>query len=642
MYHFNVLVRASVLLVSFAYGAGGAWAEDPTGASPVEIVVTPNRTETPLREVASSVSVITAADIKEKGSNSVVDVLHDIPGVDVVQSGGPGGNAAVFIRGANADHTLVLIDGIEANNPISPNRAFNFADLSVDDIERIEVLRGPQSTLYGSDALGGVIQIITKKGTKKTIVGASAEAGSYDSYTETAHASGGNDLRNFSFSASQRNVHSFSAADKRDGNSEADAYANSSFAGRVGVTPAKDLEGALFLRYNDAHTNLDNSAGAGGDDPNRLLKNQEIFTRGEVRNSFFDETLKQIWFGDYTEHRLDDDNDPDPAHPLDSQRSHYNGGLFKYGLENALRLTSYLSLLGGVENAVERGSSLLDSDSAYGPYTDQFYGKSQRTTGYFGQASLSLCEAFHSTFGVRLDDNSAFGTHATWRVAPTYYVSDSGTKFSASVGTGFKAPSLYQLYSPYGDPTLLPEKSLGIDAGVSQSFLGESVTLGVTYFWNRFDNLVTFNPATFVLENSGGAHTQGIEASSEYEISKAWQARGTFTYTDTSDDETGQSLLRRARLMSSARLSYKEEERWGAHAEVLAVGSRPDNDYNSYPPTRTTLAGYALLNVGAFYGLSRNVELYVRAENLLDKKYQEVLGYGTAGATGYIGVKVRM
>jgi vitamin B12 transporter len=266
-----------------------------------------------------------------------------------------------------------------------------------------------------------------------------------------------------------------SAADWRLGNEESDRYVNTAFAGRLGITPSEFVDGALYLRAHDVRADLDSFGGAGGDDPNRLLKSRELFTRGEVNLHWLEKRLTQSLFIDFSDHDLRDDDDPDAGHPLDRLRSSYDGRLFKYGLLNFFEASKMMSFTVGLEGETERGSSGYRSESAFGPFVSNLDEHGAHTNGYFAQTRITPSEVFSTTFGIRTDDHSKFGSETTWRIAPTLYIPSTETKISATVGTGYKAPSLFQLYSSYGNLELEPEKSIGVDAGVEQSFLGDSI-----------------------------------------------------------------------------------------------------------------------------------------------------------------------
>jgi vitamin B12 transporter len=221
------------------------------------VVVTATKLETPVSEIASSVTVITAEEIENRQPTSALDVLRTVPGLDVVRQGGLGQQTSVFLRGGNSTHTLVLVDGIEMNDPANPGRSFDFATLGTDNIERIEIVRGPGSTLYGSDAIGGVINIITRKGSGKPTITLSAEGGSFETHQEKLSLSGGNDLWNYSLAASFIESNGISAADERYGNSERDGYDRTSVSSRIGITPTTNFDLDFFLRYFDSEADLE-------------------------------------------------------------------------------------------------------------------------------------------------------------------------------------------------------------------------------------------------------------------------------------------------------------------------------------------------------------------------------------------------
>jgi len=607
-----------------------------------EIIVSANRIDTPVEQVASSVTVISEEDISRKQQNQLVEALKDVPGIDVVQSGPNGGNASVFIRGANSEHTLVLIDGIEANNPIATNRAFNFSNITLDNIEKIEILRGPQSTLYGSDALGGVINITTKKGAGAPTAYASFEGGGYSTLREKAGFSGGSDALSYSLAYLREDSEGISAADRRDGNLERDRFDNNSISGRVGINPTKNLESNVFIRYEGGHTDIDNNGGIGGDDPNHVLDIGQLFSRAEIKSTLFDGRLHQTLGFGLSDHKLNDDNDPDSAHPVDMVRSNYTGKLFKFDWQNVVAIDEMLTILAGIDAKQERGSSNYESNSFFGPFSDQLTEVRAQSTGYYSQAQVSLADQFFTTFGIRLDDNSRFGQKVSYRIAPTYTAPNYGTKFSSTVGTGYKAPSLSQLFSSFGNQDLKAEKSLGVDAGVEQSLFEDRLNVGLTYFWSRFRNLIDFNPDTFIFSNINESKSDGLEAAAAVNITDDLSLTVNYTLTNTKDIGTGESLLRRARNKFGGELASKIGQHGRISINVRAVGTRADNDFSTYPASRSELAGYGLVNMAASYDLSKRVQLFARLDNLFDKRYQDVLGYGTAGMTGFGGVRVNL
>ena len=618
-------------------------ASSPGGAeSALEVVVTANRVETPLDEVASSITILKREDLEQKQQQSVLQALQGVASVDVVQSGGPGGNAAVFMRGANPDHTLVLIDGVEANNPINPSRAFNFADLTLDNIERIEILRGPQSTLYGSDALGGVVNIITRKGDPDGQGIVSVEAGSYGSFLERAALSGASGRFDYAFGLSREDVQGISAASQRYGNTETDGYDNTSFSSRLGAELSAQLQSQIIMRFSDAKSELDNFGGAQGDDPNRVAYDRQFFGRAELNASWLDTRVRQTLGFSYADQVYKDLNDPDIAHPGEIMRSRYEGRSHKVDLQNSFTVCSATTIVGGLETQVESGESQYFSDGMFGPFEDNFNGRTATTNAYYAQLQTEFFDRLYPTAGLRLDQHSKFGSEVTWRVGPALLFRESGTKLSSTVGTGFKAPSLFQLYSSYGNPDLEPEKSVGVDAGIEQILADGELTLGATYFHNDFDNLITFEPNTFKFMNTTKATTQGLEAFIRYVLSEAWSSALTYTYADSEDKELKESLLRRPRHKAAFDVVHHWGDQANAGVSVVFVGSRFDNNYSSYPVTRTSLGSYVLVNLNGSLKIAESVSLFARIENIFDREYEQVYGYGTPGAGVYGGIKVEL
>lgn len=607
-----------------------------------KVIVTANRVETPVEEVASSFSVIEGSELSARNITNVGEALQGVAGLDVVRSGGIGGNTAVFIRGANSEHTLVLIDGVEANNPIGPTRAFNFADLNTANIDRIEILRGPQSTLYGSDALGGVINIITKRGRGEPSIAVSAEAGSYNTYTEQLSLSGADGRFDYSFGFAQQNTHGISAANAADGNKEKDGYENTAFSSRFGVDLSEALRVNLSTRSNLSEAELDNSGGAGGDDPNRVLENDQFFGRLEALTTFFDGDLRQTFGMGYTDQEFSDNNDPDELNPLDVLRSSYRGTLLKFDWQNVIEAADWLTIVAGAETERERGSSNYFSDGFFGLFSDDFPERGARTNGYFLQGQFRFAEQFFATTGIRIDDHSVFGSEVSWKIAPSYQIRSTGTKLSSTVGTGFKAPSLFQLYSSFGNPDLQPEESLGVDVGVEQDIIEDALAAGITYYWNRFDDLISFNPDTFKSENIARARTQGIEVSLSARPVESLSLRASYTLLHSRDLDAERELLRRPKHKAALDVRYDLSEQSNVGGSVQFSGKSLDNDFSTFPATLTSLSSYATVDLFANYALTDSVTLFARVENLFDREYEEVLGFGTRGAAAFGGIKVSL
>ena len=637
LYRVKILPAFTACMVFMAGAVIAQEPDVPEERYKVRVVVTATKGEIPAREVASSVTVITAEQMEERQQTTVLEALRSVPGLDVARSGGTGGISSIFMRGANSNHTMVLIDGVSMNDPISTASAYDFAHMTTDNVARIEVLRGPQSALYGSDAIGGVINIITKKGNGKPNGFVSFEGGSYESFTEKGDVGGGNDKVYYSLGFSRQDSKGISRAAKKYGNTEPDGYGNTSVSGRVGITPAKDFGFDLTFRRIDSKMDLDNS---NGDDINFVSDAKQNFFGAQGRVSLFDnfwDSKLGFSLGD-TDRKTR--NDTDPAHPLDSSHDAYKGRTYKIDWQNDFRLHKTNQLTFGLEWKKEQGDSYYYSDGAWGPYESVFPDKSADTTGYYWQDQIKLWDSWFTTVGVRLEDHSRFGKEATYHIASAYVFDRTRTKLKMSFGTGFKAPSLYQLYSQYGNEALNPEESTGWDAGVEQALANGKLTLGASYFNNDLEKMidVLYDPSTWEgrYVNVASARTRGLEAFVDVRAMENLNIQGSYTFTDTKDLTTGLDLLRRARHKFGVNADWRFIENANLNVDIKYVGKRADVAY----PAQIELDGYAMVNLAGSYNLTKSIRLFGRIENLFNKEYEEIKGYGSPGISAYGGVRL--
>lgn len=604
-----------------------------------KVVVTATKMETPAREIGSSVTIITGREIEDRQQRTVLDVLRTVPSLNIAQNGGPGGTASVFIRGAKSEHTKVLIDGIVMNDPISPGRAYDFAHLTTDNIERIEILHGPQSGLYGSDAFGGVISIITRKGQGKPTGSLSVEGGSYGSLQTRAQVSGGDELVNYSLGFSSRDTDGLSAASERDGNREQDGYSNDSVSARLGLTPTDNLQTDFLLRYLDTSGEIDNFGGVGGDDPNHTTRSEQLFFRSQVRLSLLDDSWDQELGFSLSDHDRKDRNDTDADHPVDLSRSSFEGDVLEFDWQHHFFLSEDNTLTLGAEAEEERGASSFYSESSFGPFTSNFPKQTARNNGYFVQDHVRLNDALAATLSARLDDHSRFGSETTYRIAAAYTVSDTHATIRGSYGTGFKAPSLFQLFSQFGDPTLEPEMSKGWDFGVEYSIDEASTTMGAIAFHNDFEDLIQFDGGTSTYMNVAEAQAEGFELFIATDLTTNTEVRASFVSTDTEDEVTGLDLLRRAKEKFGLDVHYNHPTGGSVNIGLTYVGKRFDNDFSSFPATRVQLGEYVLVNFAGAYELQEDIRVFGRIDNLLDERYEEVKGFGTPGIAAFAGLE---
>ena len=606
------------------------------------IIVTATRLETPVDEIANSVSIVTAKEMEEKKEPAVLDVLRGLPGIDVVQNGGPGGNASIFIRGAKSEHTLVMIDGVEVNDVTQAGHLYDFSNLTVDNIERIEVVRGPQSTLYGSSAIGGVINIITKKGTGKPKIFFAGEGGSYNSFRQSAGVSGSQGTLYYSLGFSHLSSQGFSSANRKYGNIEKDGYDNTSFSSRFGFAVGKYIDTDFVVRYIKAKTDIDNGGGPGFDDINNHGVSTQLLMKGKVNISL----LEGRWIQAIELARNATDraynNPKDFQHPTDSEQSSYNGRLDKLGWQHTIELHKTNTLVLGAEHKEETAWSDYYYDSAWGPGNSIVPRENARNTGYYVQDQIRLGERFFGTAGMRLDDHSQIGSKTTYRFAPAYLIKEAALKIKGTYGTGVNAPSLYQLYAPatlwgpIGNKDLKPEESEGWDFGIEKGFLKDKVVLEITYFKNDFKNLIEYDN-TLGYININKAKSEGVECSAKIKLTDDLRLNLSYTYTDTEDNGTGESLVRRPQNKFGIDTNYRFLTHGNINLRILYTGKR--RDYTPYP-AKGFMGGYMMVNAAAQYDLTSHIQVFGRIENLLNKQYQEVWGYGTPGFSLYGGMKV--
>jgi vitamin B12 transporter len=607
-----------------------------------EVVVSATKTATPSLEVASSISVIDSAEIANRNSFNVAELLKDQYGVYIAQQGSPGALESIFMRGGNSNHTLVLVDGIEMNMPNDPSNTFDFSDLTTDNIERIEILRGPQSILYGSDAMAGVINIVTKKGYGKPKALLSLEGGSYGTIKGLGGINGSVDLLNYSLTFSKYKTAGFSAASKKYGNTEKDGTDNENFSSRVGFNFSKNFELNLFYHYNNANTDYDQHGGMYGDDPTYIYKLDESAFRAESNSSLFNGLLTQKLGFSYFRNVRKYSFDSTLYNPY-SSNSFYDGRKIKFDLQNNFNLFRNLKLVLGLETEKEKAYTEYYSFTGSYLYENILPFTSQRTSAVYLEGQSEFLNSIFSTIGIRLDHHQRFGDKITYRIAPAYIIWQTGTKLKATLGTGFKTPSLTFLFDPaYGNPDLKPEQSIGWDAGFEQ-FINNYLSFGITYFNNSYKDLFGYD-ANYREININKASTDGLEIYADINPVKDLKLKVNYTYTnavDKSDNspDKDKPLLRRPKNKFDLNLNYNFSDEINTNVDLIYVGKRDDKIFTGFSSERTELSPYMVVNLAVSYKIFDYISLNLRIENLFNKYYEEVYGYATPGLSAYGGVK---
>lgn len=636
--HVFTTALATALLSCPAFAQNTATVDDVTRGE--ELVITAARIETPVKQVASTLTVLTGQELENTHQMMLAEPLKTTPGIQVVRTGPIGQTTDFYIRGAKTAQSLVMIDGIEMNDPMSIGRGFDFANLMITDIDRVEIIRGANSPLYGSDAMGGVINIITKKGEPGTHAYLSAEAGSNNTFFEKVGVSGSEGMVNFLFSGARLDTDGISAAGKKYGNTEKDGYYNTTVATKIGVTPNEMLNFDFFVRYVDDKADVDNFGGAFGDDPNHTVESERYFTRAKADVSLFDGVWEQTLGVSFTDQTRKDINPVDASHPTDWAKSRFDGRMLKFDWQNNVKLTETNTLTLGVETEEEKGKNDDASYSGmYGPSSSKLDWKKVRTNSFYAQDFWRIEDSFFIAAGLRYDDHDEFGGETTFRIAPAYVINSTGTKIKGTYATGFKAPSIYQLYSSYGNENLKEETSKSWDIGLEQEFM-ENSTAGITYFHNEFEDMIDYDYSTYTYNNIAKATTKGVEVYVTFKPTDSLTIKPNYTYLDAKDDSTGDDLLRRAKHTFGFYADWAFCSKGNINLTVVYVGKRDDLDFNTYPSTKVELKDYTLVNIAATYNVSENLQFYGRIDNILDEEYEEVVGYGTLGAAGYFGLKL--
>ncbi len=640
---------ALILLASSAAMAGEP--AKPPARVPAEavektekVVVTATRIETPEREVGSSITAVRSEEIERRQKKTVAAALRGTPGLDTARTGGPGATTSIFLRGAPSEFTHVIVDGIEIVDPISAGRALDFAHLSNDNVERIEVLRGPQSTLYGSDAMGGVVSIITRRGQGEPNFYATTEGGSFHSYRHAMGLSGGTELFHYSVASSLFNTDGISRSrekplfgpNEEDGNDETDPYRSATFSGRFGVTPIEEVELDFFVRYIDAESDIDGYSFAGGtsiDDLDHSISFEQLLLKGQASISLFDGIWEQKLA--ITNNDIDRDETDDQDDSGDNiLKAAYNGRILKFDWQHDVQLHETNTLTVGFEIENESADSQRTETIWSTVYDTTFKEEDEQTWSLYAQDQIKLFDSLFITLGIRHDEHQRFGTETTWRAAAAYIFEPSDTKLKGSAGTGFKAPSLFQLHSSFGNPDLDPQEAMGWDLGFEQYLFERTCGFGATWFRNDFDDMITYDFVTSTYMNLSEVDTEGLEFFASAEPLEDLKLRVFYTYMQAEDRDTGMDLARRAKNKYSADASYLFlEKKASVSLGVDFVGDRPDiNDLH--------LDSYTVVNLAGSYQIHKNVQVYGRVENLFDEDYEEAATYGVPGIGAYFGVKV--
>jgi vitamin B12 transporter len=583
------------------------------------VVSSATRTAIDINKVGSTVEVIDRAELEKHGQTHLKDYLERLPGVSFAQSGPPGSATTIRVRGAAGQYVKVLIDGMDITDLAAPQAAPSLEHLLVDDIERIELLMGPQSTLYGSEAVAGVVSITTRRAARGLSVRAHAEGGTYRTRSGGTTVAYGGQRGAVTFSAQGISTDGFSAAEENTGNTERDGYRNVTLSGSGHYELSDTLKVFFAARSTNAKIELDSFSFAPPFLPIDALGERSTFALRAARSgaewSLFDGRLVNT----FAVQRVTIERENFGSFP-----ALYESDRTKYEYKGVARFSSVVSMVVGADHDRTAVDTSLLADTARAT-----------TTGLFGQFLIEPIKNLNFTAGARRDDHSIFGSYDTFRLTAAYYMPQTGTKFRASYGTAFRSPSLFELFDPsFGNVGLAPEESVGWDAGVDQTFSNGDYKFSFTYFSLDIDNLIQFTFPAGYANLPGQSERRGFVISSQAKLAPWLSASASYTRTDA-EDENGNRLVRVPRHMVTLGVDVKPIERLTLTTTAQIV--RDTIDSNNF-----VLDDYVLLNARLAYDVSERLTLFVRGTNLLNQEYQTVRGYGTSDLAVYAGLQMKL
>ncbi|MCH8263613.1 MAG: TonB-dependent receptor [Proteobacteria bacterium] len=610
-----------------------------------ELIVTGTLTPITIDEIGSSYTVITEEQIEQRQAVLVSDLLRDVPGFAVSRSGVVGSQTQVRVRGAEANQLLVLIDGVEAND-IAGGGEFNFAHLVTTNIARVEIIRGPQSALYGSHALAGVINIITKKGSGPTTLSGYAEAGSFGTFHGGGGISGSGERYHYNLYGSYLSSSGTNIAPSGD---EDDGYDNGTISFSAGVTPFDNLKFDFTGRHTEASNEFDAQdfvvTGFAVDADNKSETSQD-YLRGQATFSLFNRAWEHIAGAAITS--TENDNFTSGVETSSTQGKKFR---FDYQTNLYFDTSSFADATHVLTLGIDHEKDLFTQRGMPGFFGDPNQKQNAKTTGIFAGYRVGLWQRLFLSGSVRHDNNSEFKDTTTYRVTAAYKLTDLGTRFHGNYGTGVKRPTFGDMFGFFaatfiGNPDLRPEKSRSWDVGVEQDLWNGKANVGFTYFHSRLEDEINgffFTGTGFTAVNvSGVSKRQGVEITTDAKLTDNLELSAAYTWLDaTQPNATGDQIMeiRRPRNTASINLNYAFlNDRANANLNISHTGTQKDTNFATL--TTVDLDSYTLVTLATSYRIMKNISIYGKVENLLDEDYQDIFGFQTPGVSGIVGINM--
>jgi vitamin B12 transporter len=654
------LLTASIVALVALPLAAQEQSRDTARVAPIVV----SATRVPLSQSALpvAVTVITREQLELRGVTTVADALNDVTSAYVAQSGSQGAHTSLFLRGGESKYVKVLIDGVPANDP---GGAFDFASVTTDNVERIEVVRGPASVIYGADAVTGVVHVITRRGlgpqrgeadvragtaSRERIRSGGSAPGTVRTWDAVGGMSGALSSGSYSLSLARHYSTGLYQLNNR--------YQNNVLSGRFLLSPLQGTDVRLSLRYNDYQYNYPTDGGGNAVDSNAYRSEDRTVIGVEVERKLSSSVRSVLSLSSSVN---DGGTDDAPDSPTDGSFVSQDK-LRRRGAELRFHMlpTSISTFTLGAQIEQQDQRSQSQSQSSFGPFNSVFRA-ARRSAGTYGELMLTPSERFTATLGARYDHNERFGDFGTGRVGLSWRPL-SATRFRATAGTAFREPSFFENYATgfvTGNPNLRPERTRSVDAGVEQELLAGRAHVAVTGFAQEFRDMIDYTGSTtacgYSYCNVAAAHSNGLEVEAGARVAGPFSATAGLTLLRTRVTEPGfdqtsgglykrdESLIRRPERNVTAELSYRGSGPLSAAARILAVGERTDRDFRPFPATPVTLPAYQRIDLGAEYALSwiasTRPALTLRVENLTDEVYQNVFNFLAPRRTIAVGVR---
>jgi vitamin B12 transporter len=617
-----------------------AWAQDEAGfrsvtVTPVpetEIVVTATGRETIRKQTGQAISVIDAKALETSQTASISDILRTIPSIAIARNGGVGSQTSIFIRGGESSQTLVMIDGVRINDPSSPNAAFDFGALLTGNIDRVEVLRGPNSVIWGSQAIGGVVSIRTIEPTVGFAANALAEYGSNNTTQARANIAGTSGIFSGSVGAGYYRTDGISAL---SAGTEKDGYKNFAVNGKLKVSFSDAFTVDLRGYYNKGRVEFDDPFGASAD-TFPVTNNEQFIGYVGVNSSLFDDRLKSRLSYSRTDiNRIGSEPDV-PSDSINYNINRLKGTIDRFEYHGTFDIVDAATLNFGIEH--ERSFARQFFPLAFGG--SQLDSAKNTVTSGFGQLTLRPFTGLTLTGGVRYDDYSVYGGQTTFGANFAYTPNDGNTVIRGTYAEGFRAPTLTEALLPGANPALKPETAKSYDIGIEHSFLDNRATVSATAFRRDSNDTITYSFISFQSENIAKTRAKGLEFGLSLRPSDTLTLAAHYSLVDATsrspDTSFGKQLARRPSDSASLVVDWKSPCGLALGSTLTLTG----DSFNNLANTQR-LDGFALASLRASYPVTDQFELFGHVENLFDVEYETVRGYGTLGRNAYVGVRAK-